>query len=96
MRSGKKPSRSRSQERQHLLRELATEEAVFINYGGGGYSRAVEAIEALERIRNGNYGICSDCGKKISPARLQIKPEAQRCIACQEQYEARAGTRMAI
>ena len=46
MRSGKKPTRSRSQQRQRLLRELAAEEAVFINYGGS-YSRAVEAIEPL-------------------------------------------------
>jgi len=78
-----------------MLHELAAEEAVFINYGGG-YSRAVEALEALERIREGNYGICAECGKKISAARLQIKPEATRCIDCQEQYEARSAKRLAI
>ena len=95
MRSGKKPSPTRSQQRQTILRELAAEEAVFINYGGS-YSRAVEAVEALERIRNGNYGTCTGCGKKISAARLQIKPEAMRCITCQEQYEERSTKRLAI
>ncbi len=95
MRSGKKPTGSRSQQRQRLLHELAAEEAVFINYGGS-YSRAVEAIEALERIRTGHYGACTECGGKIAAARLQIKPEAMRCISCQEQYEARASKRLAI
>lgn len=78
-----------------MLRELAGEEAVFINYGGS-CSRAVEAIEALQRIRDGEYGTCADCGGRISAARLQIKPEARRCISCQEQYEARSAKRLAI
>lgn len=95
MRSGKRPSRTRSQQRQQILRELAVEEAVVFDHGGS-YSRAVEAVEALERIRSGEYGICVDCGNKIPAARLQIKPEATRCIRCQEQYEERYAKRMAI
>jgi RNA polymerase-binding transcription factor DksA len=78
-----------------MLRELATEEAVFLNYGGG-YSRATEAVAALERIRKGEYGVCIDCGKNISAARLQIKPEASRCITCRQKYEERTARRLAI
>lgn len=42
---------------------------------------------ALERIANGSYGLCIDCGVEIPVARLQVAPAAARCIACQEKYE---------
>ena len=38
---------------------------------------------ALERIAQGLYGQCADCGAEIAPARLQAWPTALRCIACQ-------------
>ena len=37
---------------------------------------------ALFRIGNGSYGICSQCGKDINPARLKARPIATRCIDC--------------
>jgi phage/conjugal plasmid C-4 type zinc finger TraR family protein len=52
-------------------------------------SRAVEAVEALQRIQDGTYGLCVDCGKRIPAARLAIKPEATRCVACQSEQERR-------
>lgn len=47
--------------------------------------RAVQA--ALQRIENGTYGLCSDCGVAIAPARLHAAPQAERCIGCQEAFE---------
>jgi DnaK suppressor protein len=44
-------------------------------------------IRALEMIDTGAYGICTDCGMPISEKRLQMYPNASRCIACQEIYE---------
>jgi len=80
---------SRARQRQDMLRELATEEAVCVTFGKG-YSRATEAVDALRRIRDGTYGICADCRKRIPAARLQAKPEATRCVACQTEYERRS------
>ena len=80
---------SRAKQREEMLRELAADEAVYV-ISGKGHSRAAEAIEALRRIEDGTYGICADCGKKIPAARLQAKPEAARCIACQTEYERRS------
>lgn len=37
---------------------------------------------ALERITNGTYGVCANCGKEIPAARLQVQPIATRCVAC--------------
>jgi len=85
---------SRAQQRQEMLRELASDEAVLFASGGNA-SRAGEALEALERIRSGNYGVCIDCAKRIPAARLQIKPEAKRCVQCQEAYERREARRLA-
>jgi DnaK suppressor protein len=43
--------------------------------------------EALGRIREGNFGDCSSCGKEINPKRLEHVPWAQHCIECQEKVE---------
>ena len=42
---------------------------------------------ALERLREGKYGICIDCGEEIPAARLEAMPEAIRCINDQNIYE---------
>jgi len=47
--------------------------------------RALDA--ARERMQEGRYGVCVDCGGDIPFARLQANPGAERCITCQEKYE---------
>lgn len=42
--------------------------------------RDVEA--ALERIKTGTYGICTNCKKDIPIERLEANPEAAVCLAC--------------
>lgn len=42
---------------------------------------------AFRRIKDGEYGVCIDCGDDIGFTRLQAYPIAKRCIACQEQRE---------
>ncbi|CAM5209797.1 RNA polymerase-binding transcription factor DksA [Castellaniella defragrans] len=42
---------------------------------------------ALQRIADGNYGVCQDCGRAIARARLLALPIALRCAACQQAYE---------
>lgn len=43
--------------------------------------------EALQRIKEGKYGICVYCGKKIQQKRLEAVPWARHCIECQELQE---------
>jgi DnaK suppressor protein len=43
--------------------------------------------EALARLEEGTYGLCSDCGVEISEKRLLAVPFARRCVACQEKEE---------
>ncbi len=38
--------------------------------------------EALQRIAEGSYGVCAQCGETIDPRRLKALPTATRCISC--------------
>jgi len=39
---------------------------------------------ALDKIKNGTYGICEMCEEPIGRARLEVKNFARFCIACRE------------
>ena len=43
--------------------------------------------DALERIDDGEYGECEDCGERIPIERLRIRPFATRCVPCQSRRE---------
>jgi DnaK suppressor protein len=42
---------------------------------------------ALQRIREGEFGECVNCGNEINPKRLEAVPWTRYCIACQEKLE---------
>ncbi|HIE52263.1 MAG TPA: conjugal transfer protein TraR [Armatimonadetes bacterium] len=42
---------------------------------------------ALEKIEEGTYGLCEDCGRPIPQARLEALPYAERCVECQSRIE---------
>jgi DnaK suppressor protein len=53
-------------------------------------SRELANIEnALERLREGQYGVCEGCETSIPMARLQALPYATLCISCQREAEKR-------
>ncbi len=47
-------------------------------------------LDALHRLDEGTYGICVDCGRPIDEARLEARPQAERCLADEEKAEQRA------
>src|SRR5215813_1670151 len=49
--------------------------------------RANKLAEALDRLRDGDYGLCEECGEPIAPARLRAMPEVTRCVRCQDRLE---------
>jgi DnaK suppressor protein len=49
--------------------------------------RANRIAEALERLRDGEYGTCQECGEPIAPARLRAMPEVTTCVRCQDRLE---------
>jgi DnaK suppressor protein len=65
-------SRMDSLQNQHMSQNLQERERV--RYGA--------INRALERIEEGTYGICTDCGGELAPGRLMVMPEVEHCSGC--------------
>ncbi|MEI6125360.1 MAG: TraR/DksA family transcriptional regulator, partial [Pseudomonadota bacterium] len=44
---------------------------------------------ALEKLEDGSYGICEECGEEINKKRLKVLPFAKYCVNCQSDIEKR-------
>lgn len=44
--------------------------------------RSVDTAQALERLKNGTYGVCRSCGDHIPLGRLEARPSTPFCIHC--------------
>jgi len=43
--------------------------------------------QALSRLAQGGYGECVDCGEPVPFGRLELEPQALRCVACEAAVE---------
>lgn len=43
--------------------------------------------EALEKLKEGTYGICEECGERIGTGRLKVMPLAKYDVSCQAKLE---------
>lgn len=48
-----------------------------------------DVLYAIEKIENGEYGICEDCGNTINHQRLEALPHARLCLECKASEEKR-------
>jgi DnaK suppressor protein len=44
---------------------------------------SAQLAHAVAVLDAGGYGLCEDCGARISAARLSFRPESTRCLTCQ-------------
>jgi RNA polymerase-binding transcription factor DksA len=44
--------------------------------------RLEDLDRAMDRLRDGNYGMCEGCGQPIAAERLAARPSASTCITC--------------
>ena len=51
------------------------------------WNKLKQVESALEKIENGEYGICDQCEKKIPEARLKIIPYTEFCTQCLSEIE---------
>ena len=66
-----------------LLNDLALEAA-------GHHAARMQVLRhALAKFEDGSYGLCEECGGDIGFLRLEARPEAFLCIACQTRLERR-------
>ena len=47
----------------------------------------VKIDKALQRITDGEFGICEECGEEIGVERLKVRPVTTLCIACKQEQE---------
>jgi DnaK suppressor protein len=48
----------------------------------------LDLIEAaLEKIADGTYGLCDECGGRIPKARLEVIPDTPYCVKCASKIE---------
>jgi len=47
---------------------------------------------ALDRLKQGTYGVCLNCGKEINLVRLQAVPFVEYCVSCQGKKESAVAT----
>ena len=54
----------------------------------GSDKDSLDQIEtAIQRIEDGSYGRCEECGGKIPKSRLDAIPYAAQCVRCASQQE---------
>ena len=59
----------------------------------GNEQDTLDQIEAaIERIEDGSFGRCEECGAKIPQSRLKAIPYAALCVQCATQQEASPST----
>jgi len=49
------------------------------------YLKKIE--EALDRIDQGEFGLCESCGEEIEAKRLEARPTTTMCVSCKEASE---------
>jgi len=49
--------------------------------------------DALERLEDGTFGTCEECGRDIPLKRLMARPVTTLCIECKEEQEAEERTK---
>ncbi|MEM8814788.1 MAG: TraR/DksA family transcriptional regulator [Pseudomonadota bacterium] len=69
-----------------MAKELEDQEVVDA-LGNEATEELSRITAALERIANGDFGKCLDCGEAIPSARLTATPFAERCIDCANEAE---------
>ncbi len=60
---------------------------LLFSQGTTGHTQLTLVRAALDRLAEGNFGECLNCGKTIGIKRLEALPWTPYCIDCQEKIE---------
>lgn len=69
------------------MSSIAYNRDVLFNLSENQQQRIRDIDAALERIAEGEYGICLECGEEISPRRMEVRPFSRYCIECKTDIE---------
>jgi len=60
---------------------------ILLEIGDKSHEALQNIEDALERIEDGEYGVCEECGEDIPEKRLDLVPHAIHCVGCQQKLE---------
>ena len=63
------------------------EKEFLFSRGTHEHGQLSQVKSALQRMKDGTYGECVECGEEIGAKRLEAVPWTPYCIACQEKIE---------
>jgi DnaK suppressor protein len=66
---------------------LSYQKELLFSQGTTGHQQLTLVRQALNRVQDGSYGECVQCGAEIGAKRLEALPWTPRCIDCQEKIE---------
>jgi RNA polymerase-binding transcription factor len=66
---------------------LSYEKEFLFTRGTHDHGQLAQVKSALERMKEGTFGECAECGTEIGAKRLEAVPWTPYCIACQEKIE---------
>ena len=74
---------------QYLADKAASAYSKELNFSlsDGERTLLMQIDEAFARIKEGTFGVCTNCGNTIGEKRLQAVPWTPYCIDCQELQE---------
>ena len=62
---------------------------ILLEIGDKSHGILEKIDDALERMEEGEYGMCQECEEDIPEKRLELLPYASYCVECQEKIETR-------
>lgn len=60
---------------------------ILLSLNDGQRAQLTDIDDALDRIKDGEYGVCTECGDEIAFKRLEVRPQAKYCIDCKTDIE---------
>ena len=66
---------------------LSYQKELLFSQGTTGHQQLTLVRQALNRVQDGSFGECIQCGAQIGGKRLEALPWTPHCIDCQEKIE---------
>lgn len=60
---------------------------VLLNLSENQRQKIRDIDAALDRLAQGEYGVCARCDEEISPRRMEVRPFSRYCIECKTDVE---------
>lgn len=86
VKEGRQSNADDLQDAADLAVQSYQKELMFLQ-GTQGHSQLTEVRSALDRLEDGTFGECQQCGNQIGEKRLEAVPWTAYCISCQEKIE---------